>query len=551
MKTKMEREEAVVGLSGGDEIEIGIEIERAKQRCRLVIDRIRILSSSSCSSLSSSSSCNRTLLRLAQSELSFLSRLPILPNLNLNLNSRSLNIGHLEAVVHILQQPFVKGVSRVCKPIPLPPLPPSSSSSNLLNKNSKIHVDIVCSLNGNPVWFLVSARNPNYIFWNNNNYNASSCANNNNNNNNNNNTNTNNLKKKKKTFFLRTRIQQLLDAASHSPPSTKPCSIILFFSNGLDDTIRSKLEHEFGASSDLGFHFPHFHLSEELEGGGDWIYPPPPPLPPPPPPPPPPSPCVLQIKVDLSRGRDRDPIPQIECGGLKDSLLLLSAAAAAAATPTREDCIPFNLATSFFSLISRMKLGPLNVNVNVNDAEFAPQKDLSLQADLINFDTTALIALISGISNGSTHNILAKSESELRKRFKSNYEFVIAQVMSEIQNPIHGELGGVLFGKRGMICESVCSEFKELVSMCGGPNEQSRADHLLKCLMVVGDSPSARMMSLPTTRKLAYKNKVVFGTGDQWRAPTLTANMAFVRAISQTRMSLFTIEHRPRALTGE
>ncbi|XP_028119075.1 uncharacterized protein LOC114316589 isoform X3 [Camellia sinensis] len=474
MKTKMEREEAVVGLSGGDEIEIGIEIERAKQRCRLVIDRIRILSSSSCSSLSSSSSCNRTLLRLAQSELSFLSRLPILPNLNLNLNSRSLNIGHLEAVVHILQQPFVKGVSRVCKPIPLPPLPPSSSSSNLLNKNSKIHVDIVCSLNGNPVWFLVSARNPNYIFWNNNNYNASSCANNNNTN-----TNTNNLKKKKKkkTFFLRTRIQQLLDAASHSPPSTKPCSIILFFSNGLDDTIRSKLEHEFGASSDLGFHFPHFHLSKELEGGGgggDWIYPPPPPLPPP-------SLCVLQIKIDLSRGRDRDPIPQIECGGLKDSLLLLSAAAAA--TPTKEDCIPFNFATSFFSLISRMKLGPLDVNVNVNDAEFAPQKDLSLQADLINFDTTALIALISGISNGSTHNILAKSESELRKRFKSNYEFVIAQVMSEIQNPIHMELGGVLFGKRGMICESVCSEFKELVSMCGGPNEKSRADHLLKCLI--------------------------------------------------------------------
>ncbi|KAI7985048.1 hypothetical protein LOK49_LG14G00006 [Camellia lanceoleosa] len=543
MKTKMEREEAVVGLGGGDEIEI--EIERAKQRCRLLIDRIRALSSSSCSSLSSSSSCNRTLLRLAQSELSFLSRLPILPNLNLN--SRSLNIGHLEAVVHILQQPFVKGVSRVCKPIPLRPLPcSSSSSSNLLNKNSKIHVDIVCSLNGNPVWFLVSARNPNYIFWNNNNYyyNASSCANNNNRN-----TNTNNFKKKKKkkkTFFLRTRIQQLLDAASHSPPSTKPCSIILFFSNGLDDTIRSKLEHEFGASSDLGFHLPHFHLSEELEGGGgggDWIYPPPPP------PPLPPSPCVLQIKVDLSRDRDRDPIPKIECGGLKDSLLLLSAAATATATPTREDCIPFNLATSFFSLISRMKLGCLDVNVN--DAEFAPQKDLSLQADLINFDTTALIALISGISNGSTHNILAKSESELRKRFKSNYEFVIAQVMSEIQNPIHVELGGVLSRKRGMICESVCSEFKELVSMCGGANEKSRADHLLKCLMVVGDSPSARMMSLPTTRKLAYKNKVVFGTGDQWRAPTLTANMAFVRAISQTGMSLFTIEHRPRALTGE
>ena len=58
-------------------------------------------------------------------------------------------------------------------------------------------------------------------------------------------------------------------------------------------------------------------------------------------------------------------------------------------------------------------------------------------------------------------------------------------------------------------------------------------------------------MSLPTTRKLALKNKIVFGTGDHWQAPTLTANMAFVRAISQTGMSLFTIGHKPRALTGD
>ena len=57
------------------------------------------------------------------------------------------------------------------------------------------------------------------------------------------------------------------------------------------------------------------------------------------------------------------------------------------------------------------------------------------------------------------------------------------QMISEIQNPIHVELSGVLSGKRGMICGSVCSEFKELVSMCGGPNEKSRAGYLLKWLL--------------------------------------------------------------------
>lgn len=68
---------------------------------------------------------------------------------------------------------------------------------------------------------------------------------------------------------------------------------------------------------------------------------------------------------------------------------------------------------------------------------------------------------------------------------------------------------------------------------------------------MVPDCPSSRLASLPTTRKLALKNKVVFGTGDYWHAPTLTANMAFARAVSQTGMSLFTIQHGPRALIGD
>lgn len=54
--------------------------------------------------------------------------------------------------------------------------------------------------------------------------------------------------------------------------------------------------------------------------------------------------------------------------------------------------------------------------------------------------------------------------------------------MSEIQNPIHVEFGRVLYGKQGIICESVLSEFKELVQMCGGPNEKLRADKLINYL---------------------------------------------------------------------
>ncbi|KAK8286133.1 hypothetical protein V6Z12_D08G272200 [Gossypium hirsutum] len=194
---------------------------------------------------------------------------------------------------------------------------------------------------------------------------------------------------------------------------------------------------------------------------------------------------------------------------------------------------------SFSALLSQMK-----------KVESTKMEDFSHDDDFINFDTTALIAIVSGISNGCAEELLNKPEVELRHRFKGNYDFVIAQAMSELQYPIHVNLSAAVSGKRGIICQSVLSEFKELVLMCGGANEKHRADQLLKCLLVVRDSPSERLIGLPTTRKLALKNKIVFGTGDYWRAPTLTANMAFVRAVAQTGMSLFTIEHSPRALTG-
>jgi len=54
--------------------------------------------------------------------------------------------------------------------------------------------------------------------------------------------------------------------------------------------------------------------------------------------------------------------------------------------------------------------------------------------------------------------------------------------MSELQNPIHLEFGRILDGKHGLICESVLVEFKELVSMCGGPNEKLRAARLIDYL---------------------------------------------------------------------
>ncbi|KAL5545253.1 hypothetical protein UlMin_009037 [Ulmus minor] len=473
-------------MSKEGKIVIDKQLDLAKKRCRSVTQRIQKLPVSSNKITASS---QRSLLKLVHSELTFLSRCSSLSN------PPSVNIGHIEAVVHILQQPFITSVSCVYKPIPL--LSTAKSAEKSSSSSKGVHVDIVCTLNRKPIWIIVSDRNPKYITW----------------------------EKSHKNKGLKLRIEQVLVAAQSSV-ALKPSSVILFFSYGLDRLLYEKLRDEFGAA-ELGLEFSifDFDFGEDLEG--DWInvqartYR---------------EACILEIKVNECG----DAVSSSECG-VKNLCL------PAASQGLTENDTEKNVSDSFSSLISRMKL----CSLEMRNSDTSNARNPLGEGDFINFDTTALIALISGISNGATEKILATPEVELRQRFKSNYEFVIGQVMSEIQNPIHVELGSVISGKTGIICQSVWSEFKELVLMCGGPNEKFHADQLLRHLMVVPDSPSERMMSLPTTRKLALKNKIVFGTGDYWHAPSLTANMAFVRAVSQTGMSLFTFEHRPRALTGD
>ncbi|GFP88531.1 upf0415 protein c7orf25 homolog [Phtheirospermum japonicum] len=298
-------------------------VEDAKRRCAALSDRLHRLPNNKLSR-----SLKTTLSRLIHSELNFLRRL------SATSHPLSSNIGHLEAVVHVLQQPSITGVSRVCKPI------------NLSHSHS-IYVDIVCSLNGNPVWFIVSDRNPRYISWD-----SGSCD-----------TTNKGLKQK---------IEHVVDSARQSPVTLRPSSVV---PESMGSLVSCKKHDEYSV---------------------------------------------------------------------------------------------LHLGSSLYSFVSGMKCWCCSLDDD--------------DAKLVNFDTTAMVAIVSGISNGKTEKLLATPESELRGRFKGNYDFVIAQVDSEHQNPIHDELFCLISGKRGMICESVRLEFQELISMCGGPNEKLRAECFLKFL---------------------------------------------------------------------
>lgn len=226
------------------------------------------------------------------------------------------------------------------------------------------------------MWIIVSNRNPRYIPW-------YRCQ---------------------KIKGLRLRVEEVL-AAARSSMTLKPSSIILFFSNGLGSFVREKLRDEFGASEiELEFSIFDFDFSEELDG--EWInvvarsYQ---------------DACVLEIKVDDIG----DVISSPGCD-LKGS----SVATIAPRLP--EEPVERCAGDPFCSLILSMILCP----VEVKHLESSEMKELLGEVDLINFDTTALIALVSGISNGGTEKLLGTPESELRQRFKGNFEFVIGQVKS-------------------------------------------------------------------------------------------------------------------------
>ncbi|XP_072963040.1 uncharacterized protein [Typha angustifolia] len=299
---------------------------------------------------------------------------------------------------------------------------------------------------------------------------------------------------------LRDRVERVVTSA-RSAGALRPERVVFVFARGMGDGVSKDLVGQFGAV-EIGL-LDELEVFEEMEEG--WV-------------------GIKTMESEEFRWALDCRVFEIKIG--EDS------GAKGPTLGTLEGKEEMGLCDAFGSLLSKMRPSGLDA------------------VELINFDTTALIAMVSGISNGGAEHLLKAPEDEMRARFKSNYEFVVAQAMSELQYPILAELENVIAGKKGIVCQSVYLEFQELVVMCGGPNEKMRASQLVKWLLVVPDTPSTRLMDLPTTRKLALKNKIVFGTGDHWHAPTLTANMGFVRAISQTGMSLLTIEHRPHALTG-
>lgn len=156
--------------------------------------------------------------------------------------------------------------------------------------------------------------------------------------------------------------------------------------------------------------------------------------------------------------------------------------------------------------------------------------------DRANLDVTTLILLVSNVCNGSADIPLTDT-------------VLTQQALDEQMNPSLPVISQFLHNKHLYVCQTALHDFQSIVNIVGGPTERQRAAKLLDRVMVVPDQPSDRSLSLPVTSTIRPRARTVFGTGDNLKAVTTTANAGFVRAAAQAGVDFVTFLHPARALT--
>lgn len=100
-----------------------------------------------------------------------------------------------------------------------------------------------------------------------------------------------------------------------------------------------------------------------------------------------------------------------------------------------------------------------------------------------------------------------------------------------------------------MICtQTAWTKFEGIVNIIGGENEKSRAAELQRRLRIVQDELPQHLKQLKGP-KIQDIHRIIFGTGELYKAVTTTANISFVRSAEQQGFKFATFVHPGRALT--
>lgn len=161
---------------------------------------------------------------------------------------------------------------------------------------------------------------------------------------------------------------------------------------------------------------------------------------------------------------------------------------------------------------------------------------LAFKCNKVNLDVTAMIALVSALTNGSCF-------------YKFQEQILTDQTERERMNPLLPQLNKFLEGKELYACSLAISSFQTILDTLGGPKEKQRARELLSKVKEVCNEPSSRAHQLTPSARIKPRPKIVFGTGDMLQAVTVSSNGSFVRAAKEQGVEFSVFVHEPRALT--
>jgi len=159
---------------------------------------------------------------------------------------------------------------------------------------------------------------------------------------------------------------------------------------------------------------------------------------------------------------------------------------------------------------------------------------------VVNLDITTLISYVSHIANELDSNITVYSDTLLQQ-----------QDEEERKCPVLPIINKMIEGKKLVVTECAWNKFWEILMTVGGEKEKERGTKLLHIVEIIENNPSEKSLTLIKGPKIKQQHIDIFGTGDQIKAITLTANGSFVRVANDQGVEFNVFVHPARALTEQ
>ncbi|EFO21331.1 expressed sequence [Loa loa] len=166
-------------------------------------------------------------------------------------------------------------------------------------------------------------------------------------------------------------------------------------------------------------------------------------------------------------------------------------------------------------------------------------KDECCVVDAVNLDISTVFALISSLTheNGANYNYTSR--------------LLNAQAALERKKPVLPPLLKAIEGTKWLICRTAYDAVQSILSTVAGPEEKIRAKELFEKVEVVEDKLSKRATTLKLSDRISQRSKIIFGSGDYYKAVTVTANRHFVYAAAHQGIHFAVIIHESRALSEQ